>query len=143
MVALLVQEMRLQCRNLNVEDYRLFSMALTQRYISPLREELSTDFLSQFMDKQGPKKFGRRAFAALPEPEKERLRAAIRDFHDRMLEVFQRVPAKLMLVMRNLNTIRAVTKVGTVPYRTYAPRYLKLRVLKLKADLFGGAMPTC
>ncbi len=66
------------------------------------------------MDKQGPKKFSRRAFAALPEPEKEKLRAAIGDFHDRMLDVFQKVPARLMLVMRNLNTIRAVIKVWNV-----------------------------
>jgi len=107
----MVQEMKEECGSLNVEDYRLFAMALTQRYISPLKEELSTDFLSAFMDKQGPKKFSRRAFNALPEPEKEKLRDAIRDFHDRMLDVFQKVPAKLMLVMRNLNTIRAVIKV--------------------------------
>jgi hypothetical protein len=80
----------------------------------PFKEELSTDFLAQFMDKQGPKKFSRRAFAALPEPEKEKLRAAIGDFHDRMLDVFQKVPARLMLVMRNLNTIRAVIKVRNV-----------------------------
>jgi hypothetical protein len=105
--------MRKQCGLLNVKDYRLFAMALTQRYISPLKEELATDFLAQFMDKQGPKKFERRAFAALPEAEKERLRVAIRDFHDRMLEVFQAVPARLMLVMRNLNTIRSVIKVSS------------------------------
>ena len=103
--------MRGQCDRLNVSDYRLFAMALTQRYISPLREELATDFLAQFMDKQGPKKFERRAFAALPEEEKARLRAAIGAFHERMLEVFQAVPARLMLVMRNLNTIRSVIKV--------------------------------
>ena len=108
---LLGQEMRRLCDQLKVKDYRLFAMALTQRYISPLKEELATDFLAQFMDKQGPKKFERRAFAALPEGEKARLRVAIRDFHDRMLEVFQTVPAKLMLVMRNLNTIRSIIKV--------------------------------
>jgi hypothetical protein len=102
--------MQRQCGRLNVQDYRLFSMALTQRYISPAKGE-QADFLSSFMDKEGPKKFGRRAFAALPEEEKARLRTAIGDFHERMLEVFQRIPARLMLVMRNLNTIRAVIKV--------------------------------
>jgi hypothetical protein len=46
--------MRRECERLKVTDYRLFAMALTQRYISPLKEELATDFLAQFMDKQGP-----------------------------------------------------------------------------------------
>jgi hypothetical protein len=34
---LLMQEMKEACSYLNVADYRLFSMALTQRYISPLK----------------------------------------------------------------------------------------------------------
>jgi hypothetical protein len=32
-----MQEMKQACSYLNVADYRLFSMALTQRYISPLK----------------------------------------------------------------------------------------------------------
>jgi hypothetical protein len=100
----------------------------------PFKEELSTDFLAQFMDKQGPKKFSRRAFAALPEPEKEKLRAAIGDFHDRMLDVFQKVPARLMLVMRNLNTIRAVIKVRNVD--PFSFMHLKLCTLGLLRVLF-------
>ena len=39
-------------------------------------------------------------------------RESIRDFHDRMFDVFQKMPPKLMLIMRNLNTIRSIIKVN-------------------------------
>ena len=104
---------------LGVDDYRLFCMALTQRYIAPTEEEKKTDILSQFMDKKGPKNFSRKMFNALPEEEKEKLRVAIGDFHDRMFDMFQNVPSHLVLIFRNLNTIRAVIK----DHKTGVDRY--------------------
>merc|ERR1719259_1018065 len=103
-------DMKKYGKELNVEDYRLFAMALTQRYVKPTKEDLEKDVLAQFMNKKGPKKFDRKAFNKLPEEEKEKLRASIREFHDRMFDVFQKMPPKLMLIMRNLNTIRALIK---------------------------------
>ncbi|TRY63441.1 hypothetical protein TCAL_07953 [Tigriopus californicus] len=98
------------CRTIGANDYRLFCMALTQRYVAPTEEERQTDFLSQFMDKNGPKAFSRKQFNLLPEDEKQQLREAIADFHDRMFDVFQNVPSHLVLIFRNLNTIRAIIK---------------------------------
>ena len=67
--------------------------------------------LAQFMNKEGPKKFDRKAFNNLPEDQKEKIREGIRDFHERMYDVFQKMPSRMMLIMRNLNQIRSIIKV--------------------------------
>ena len=51
---------------------------------------------------------------------KAELREAIKGFHERMAHVFQAIPSHLMLIFRNLNTIRAIvhdhkTKVDRYP----------------------------
>ena len=104
--------MRENCRKLGVEDYRLFCMALTQRYVppDPAADPAGVDTFSKVIGSRGLKVFSRAQFAKLPEEEKQRLRKAIVDFHDRMFDVFQDVPPKLMLIFRNLNTIRSITK---------------------------------
>ena len=43
-------------------------------------------------------------------------RESIKDFHDRMFDVFQKMPPRLMLIMRNLNIIRSIVKVGQYFY---------------------------
>lgn len=93
---------------LGVEDYRLFAMAVTQRYVRPSEEELQGDVLARLMDTKGPKAFSRKNFNALPVEEKAELRKAIMAFHDRMFDTLQQMPPKMVLVMRNLNTIRSV-----------------------------------
>lgn len=105
---------------LGVTDYRLFCMALTQRYVAPTEEDMDKDFLSKFLGKAGPKAFNRKKFNALPEDVKAELREAIKGFHERMAQVFQAIPSHLMLIFRNLNTIRAIvhdhkTKVDRYP----------------------------
>ena len=104
------EAMKRHSEALGVSDYRLFCMALTQRYIAPSEEERKRDYLSQFMDEHGPKVFSRKRFNLLPEEEKQKLRKAIADFHDRMFDAFQDIPSSLVLVMRNLNTIRSIVK---------------------------------
>jgi len=109
-------------KELNVEDYRLFAMAVSQRYIAPDKEE-EQDALTKMMGKKGPKAFNRKQFNALPEDEKKEIRAAIMKFHDRMFDTFQKMPPKIVLVMRNLNTIRSIVtlhKSGVDRFRAMA-----------------------
>ena len=113
--------MKKYCRLLKVEDYRLFCMALTQRYIKQLEGE--KDLLTEFLDANGPKNFNRKVFNALPEEQKTEIRQCIVDFHDRMFDVFQKIPSHLFLIFRNLNTIRSIIKdhgTGVDRYRIMA-----------------------
>ena len=55
--------------------------------------------------------------------EKKEIRAAIMKFHDRMFDTFQKMPPKIILVMRNLNTIRSIVtlhKSGVDRFRVMA-----------------------
>jgi len=121
-------------KELNVDDYRLFAMALTQRYVKPTKEELKTDILAQFMDRKGPKRFDRKAFNSLPDEEKEKIRASIRDFHDRMFDVMQKMPSRMMLIMRNLNQIRSIIK----EHGTGVERYREMARVAVSGRLGGG-----
>ena len=96
---------------LGVSDYRLFCMVLTQRYIGYAPGE-ERDFLAQFVESkgQGLKSLNPTEFKKLSEEEKEKLRVAIRDAHDKMLDVFQDVPSRIMLILRNLNIIRSIIR---------------------------------
>ena len=63
----------------NHQDYRLFCMAMTQRYIgfAPWEEK---DFLGQYLESkgQGFKALSRKEFKKLSEEDKSKLRLAIR-----------------------------------------------------------------
>ena len=63
-----------------------------------------------FKSRGGIKGFQRKDFKKLPEDEKVKLRAAFRDIHDKMFDVFQNIPPRLVLVFRNLNIIRSIIK---------------------------------
>lgn len=109
-------------KELNVEDYRLFAMAVSQRFIAPGKDE-EQDALTKMMGKKGPKAFNRKQFNELPEEEKKEIRQAIMKFHDRMFDTFQKMPPKIVLVMRNLNTIRSIVtlhKSGVDRFRAMA-----------------------
>ena len=94
---------------LGVHDYRLFCIALTQRWIGAAPND--DDFLSNFLQSHGGVKgFSRKDFKKLPEEEKAKLRTAFRDIHDKMFDVFQNIPPRLVLVFRNLNIIRSIIK---------------------------------
>jgi len=93
-------------KQLNVDDYRIFSMALSQRFISARPGgDPELDVFTKLLKGKG---FNRKMFRALPEEEKQEIRAAIMKFHDRMFDSFQKMPPKMVLVMRNLNTIRSI-----------------------------------
>jgi aarF domain-containing kinase len=93
-------------KELNVDDYRLFAMAVSQRYIAPEKEG-DHDALTNIMGKKG---FNRKQFTDLPDEEKKEVRQAIRKYHDRMFDTFQQMPPKVVLVLRNLNTIRSIVR---------------------------------
>ena len=86
-------------------------MAVSQRFISsaPGTED-ELDFTKKF----GGKGFNRKMFRSLPAEKKQEIRQILKNFHDRMFETFQGMPACMVLVMRNLNTIRSlITAHGT------------------------------
>ncbi|XP_071747487.1 uncharacterized aarF domain-containing protein kinase 5 [Lepeophtheirus salmonis] len=90
-------------------DYRFFCMTLSQHYISPQDKNDPNDFLTQFMEKNKGK-FSRKDFNDLPPEEKEKMHEAIREVHERVLNTFQKIPKNLVLIFRNLNTIRSIIK---------------------------------
>ncbi|XP_042223896.1 uncharacterized aarF domain-containing protein kinase 5-like isoform X1 [Homarus americanus] len=90
-------------------DYRLFCISLSQRYVPPA-EGFVHDVFDLFFNDKGPNFMTRADFNKLPEEQKSELRREILDVHDRVLEVFKAIPSTLMLIFRNVNTIRAVTR---------------------------------
>ncbi|XP_071552103.1 uncharacterized aarF domain-containing protein kinase 5 isoform X1 [Panulirus ornatus] len=90
-------------------NYRLFCIALAQRYVPP-PEGIVHDLFDLFFDDKGPKFISHADFKKLPEEEKKKLRREIMDIHDRVLDVFKAVPSSLMLIFRNVNTIRAIAR---------------------------------
>jgi len=94
-------------KELDVEDYRIFAMAVCQRYIAPNKNG-DQDALTKIMGEKGPSAFTRKQYNALPEEEKEKVKQAIVKFHDRMFDTFQKMPPKIVLVMRNINTVRSI-----------------------------------
>eukprot|EP00096_Caligus_rogercresseyi_P010930 TRINITY_DN4134_c0_g1_i1.p1 TRINITY_DN4134_c0_g1~~TRINITY_DN4134_c0_g1_i1.p1 ORF type:complete len:541 (-),score=132.94 TRINITY_DN4134_c0_g1_i1:76-1698(-) len=90
------------------EDYRYFCMTLSQHYISP-RPGVQDTFLTQFMEKNKGR-FSRKDFDALSPEDKAKMRADIQEVHERVLNTFQKIPKNLVLIFRNLNTIRSIIK---------------------------------
>ena len=101
--------MKKYSNELGVNDYRLFCMALTTRWVGAAPGD--DDYLTNFFESRGGiKNFSRKDFKALPEEEKAKVRAAFRDVHNKFFDVFQDIPPRLMLVFRNLNIIRSIIK---------------------------------
>lgn len=71
-------------------------MALSQRYVAPPLGVLP-EMLERFYDERGPKKLLR---DHLSEDERESVRLAIFDLHDRMIKVFQVISPALLLIFR-------------------------------------------
>ena len=118
---------------LNVEDYRVFAISLSQRFIAP-RPGTSSE-LDVFTKLLGGKKgFNRKMFNALPEEEKKEIRAAIMKFHDRMFDTFQKMPPKMVLVMRNLNTIRSIITL----HKTQVDRFRLMARVAVSGKFSGG-----
>lgn len=105
------QAMQSCCERLKVKDYRVFAIVVSQRFIaSAPGTEDELDFTKMF----GGRGFNRKIFHSLPAEKKQEIRQILNKFHDRMFETFQGMPPCMILVMRNLNTIRGlITAHGT------------------------------
>ncbi|XP_054276944.1 uncharacterized aarF domain-containing protein kinase 5-like isoform X1 [Macrosteles quadrilineatus] len=103
--------MRKHSKELGVDDdnYRLFCTALVQRFVARDKNEKGEDILDLFFSPKGIR-LTAKVFRGLPEEEKERLRIEIMAIHDRSIEIFKAIPSKLMLVTRNINTIRSIAR---------------------------------
>lgn len=78
-------------------DYRMFCIAVAQRYVPPA-QGFAQDVFDLFFDVKGPKRFVRADFSKLPKEEKSRLRHKIMDVHDHMLDIFKAIPSSLILI---------------------------------------------
>ncbi|XP_067015790.2 uncharacterized aarF domain-containing protein kinase 5 isoform X1 [Anabrus simplex] len=99
------------------DDYRLFCIAVAQRFI-PCADKNEKDIFSLFFGKKGPR-FTAASIKKLPKEERDQIRREIMAIHDRSLEVFRHIPAKLFLVLRNINTIRAIAREHGDPIDRY------------------------
>uniref|UniRef100_A0A8D8LTV1 Uncharacterized aarF domain-containing protein kinase 5 n=1 Tax=Cacopsylla melanoneura TaxID=428564 RepID=A0A8D8LTV1_9HEMI len=107
----------------NETDYRLFSIAIGQRYISKdPRDTTDTglDIYKILFTRNSVGNQPRIRFKDLAKDEQDRLRAEILAVHDRTIEIFKSVPSKLMLVTRNINTIRSIAKGHGNPVDRYS-----------------------
>lgn len=87
------------------QDYRLFCIAVVQRYVARDSNDQGQDVFGLFFTPKGMR-LTADVFKGLSEEEKERLRLEIMAVHDRTLEVFRAIPSKLMLVTRYLNYVK-------------------------------------
>nr|CAD7595381.1 unnamed protein product [Timema genevievae] len=98
------------------DDYRLFCIAIAQRYVPSARTE--NDAFEKFYTKKGPD-FSSAKFNKFSKEDKEIIRQQIGDIHDRLLVILKSMPTKLMLITRNLNTIRAIGREHGDPVNRY------------------------
>jgi len=104
--------MKKHAAELGVTDYRLYSMVITQRYVScpPSGEEDTVgQIFKQFYDQHGPREAFRQEWSRMSSEKKRSIRESMETLHDRMLESFYAQPSELMLIFRNINTVRSIT----------------------------------
>nr|CAD7429250.1 unnamed protein product [Timema monikensis] len=77
------------------DDYRLFCIAIAQRYVPSVRTE--NDAFKKFYTKKGPD-FSSAKFNKFSKEDKEIIRQQIGDIHDRLLVILKSMPTKLMLI---------------------------------------------
>ncbi|XP_059485051.1 uncharacterized aarF domain-containing protein kinase 5 isoform X3 [Neocloeon triangulifer] len=82
----------------NESDYRLFCIAVVQRYIPPNKKE--EDILSLFFDSKGSQLITHAMLRKLPADTRERARQEMIKLHDKILEMYRGIPPKLMLIFR-------------------------------------------
>lgn len=94
------------------DQYRLFCIALLQRYIPP-DNSAETDIFKWFFQIQGSS--FKSVMKSLSKEDQLKLKLEVSKIHDQLMDIFKRLPSKLMLVCRNLNAVRAIAKVHGNP----------------------------
>ncbi|GLH01541.1 uncharacterized protein GBIM_07669 [Gryllus bimaculatus] len=88
------------------DDYRLFCIMVSQRYI-PTRDSGEPDIFSYFFGAKGPN-FSRQNFKHLTAEEWRAVRQDIDRIEDRALQVLRDIPSKLLLVLSCENLIAEI-----------------------------------
>nr|XP_018899359.1 PREDICTED: uncharacterized aarF domain-containing protein kinase 5 [Bemisia tabaci] len=105
--------MKTYSAQLGIEEnnYRLFCIALGQRYIEPAEkcENKFDDIYALFFSREGVKEL-KQTMKTMNSEEKTKLYKAIEAIHEDSFEIFRAMPSKLMLVTRNINTVRSIAK---------------------------------
>lgn len=83
------------------EDYRLFCIALLQKYVPT--ESNQDDILVMFFKMQSAS--FKSSFKNLSKEEKLQLKAKAEKIHDQLMEIFKHLPSKMILVSRWRNVI--------------------------------------
>ncbi|KAL7630789.1 UNVERIFIED_CONTAM: hypothetical protein RMT77_017219 [Armadillidium vulgare] len=100
--------MKKYSEELGVRDgYRFFCMFVAQRYIGP---EGSGKKENDFFNQRGPKRFSRRNWKDLSEEDRKQMRIRMEEAREKMSRAFDNIPRQLFFILRNINTVRAVTK---------------------------------
>ncbi|XP_046441166.1 uncharacterized aarF domain-containing protein kinase 5-like isoform X3 [Daphnia pulex] len=86
---------------LGVNDYRLFCMAVSQRYISappwPTEHDSVNQVFASFYDHKGPK-VGE--WQKMTTEQRQAIRIQMDEIHERMMDSFRAMPSQLMLIFR-------------------------------------------
>ena len=85
-------------------DYRLFCMAMSQRWVSappwPTEPDAVSRVFELFYDKNGPRKAFKKEWANMSPEERAPIRMQMEEVHDRMFDNFRAMPPQLMLIFR-------------------------------------------
>ncbi|KAF4524662.1 hypothetical protein B566_EDAN012244 [Ephemera danica] len=83
------------------KDYRLFCIAVSQRYIPPEPNQTRVrDTLSLFFDSKGKQLLTPGMLRKLPLDQRERARKEMGRLHDTLLEMYRGIPPRLLLIFR-------------------------------------------
>ncbi|KAK8377646.1 hypothetical protein O3P69_013946 [Scylla paramamosain] len=89
------------------EGYRFFCMMVGQRYIAP---DGSNQRENEFFNRRGPKRFTREDWRKMSKEDKAKMQKRMEDAREKLSNAFQNLPSEVFLVLRNVNTIRSITK---------------------------------
>lgn len=102
------KQMKDNSAQLGVTDgYRFFCMMVGQRYIAPFG---SNQRENEIFNRQGPKRFSREDWKKLSQEDKKKMQKRMEEAREKLSNAFKDLPTELFLVLRNVNTIRSITK---------------------------------
>ncbi|XP_053632137.2 uncharacterized aarF domain-containing protein kinase 5 isoform X2 [Cherax quadricarinatus] len=102
------KEMQKNSAQLGVTDgYRFFCMMVGQCYVPPSG---SDKFEKRFFGNQGPKQFSRSNWKKMAKEDREKMKKRMEEARETLRKSFEDLPTELFLVLRNVNTVRAITR---------------------------------
>nr|XP_053632143.1 uncharacterized aarF domain-containing protein kinase 5-like isoform X5 [Cherax quadricarinatus] len=89
------------------DGYRFFCMMVGQCYVPPSG---SDKFEKRFFGNQGPKQFSRSNWKKMAKEDREKMKKRMEEARETLRKSFEDLPTELFLVLRNVNTVRAITR---------------------------------